>query len=184
MPRYERPMRTFGLILTLGLSSCAEPPHHPGAAPRASLTLTLEVDGAPATSLPRAATCEGGGRAPALRWGALPADAAELLVVVRARSGALHWTAWGIAADQDGLPEGIVAEQAPPLQGINDAGIIGWLPPCRPPSPQDDELWVQIFALNGPLRAPPTTGVAALLQRAEPLIIGQGELRLPVWATP
>lgn len=177
-------MWTFGTLLLFGLSGCANPPAPTQGAPRANLTLTLEVEGVPAMGLPRAATCEGGGRAPALRWGTLPTGTVELLVVVRARSGALHWTAWGIAADQDGLPQGIVAEQAPPLQGINDAGIIGWLPPCRPPSPPDDELWMQVFALNGPLRAPPTTGVDMLLQRAEPLIIGQGELRLPVWATP
>ena len=177
-------MRTVGLLLLCTRLGCASLPPSIPAAPRARLPLSLEVDGAPATHLPRAATCEGGGQAPALRWGAPPKDTAELLLVVRARSGALHWTAWGIPADQDGLPEGIVAEQAPPLQGINDAGIIGWLAPCRPPSPPDDELWVQLFALNGPLRAPPTTGVDALLQRAAPLIIGEGELRLPVWASP
>ena len=175
-------MRTLDqLLLLIGLASCAAPQPPPRGADRAPIRLHVEAEGGEAAALPRAATCEGAGSAPAIGWGPLPAGAVELLLLVRARSGALHWSAWGISADQSGLPAGIVAEQAPPLQGLNEAGIIGWLAPCRPPSPVDDELLMQIIALREPLRAPPTTGVDELLRRAEPLIIGQGELRLPIW---
>ena len=176
------------LVLRIGaaatLTACSAAP--PAATlPPQTIAVAIEgPDRAVATTLPVGATCRGAGRAPGLTWGPPPADARDVLVIAQARSGATHWLVWGLDPDAARLPPGLVAEQAPPLQGVNDAGIIGWLAPCTPPSPSDDLLKIELFVLSSPLLAPPSLDAVALRTRAAPTVIASGEIVLPVWDSP
>lgn len=166
------------------LLGCQAPPAAPLPQPASISALILDDAGAPAARVPASATCVGGGRAPALAWGAPPAGAADVLVVARAAAGPVHWLVWGLDPAAEGLPSGLVAHQAPPLQGINDAGIIGWLPPCQPPSPPEDRLVLDLYVLSAPLLAPPTLGAEAIVARAGPLVIAAGRHNVPMWGAP
>lgn len=123
-------------------------------------------------ALPVDSTCLGAGRSPELRWSGAPLAAQDLLLVVRSGAGVLHWAAWGISPSSGALPAGTPPTQAPPLQGRNDGGVIGWLPPCAPPAAPGERMVGELYALGAPLLAPPTAPVESLMRRAAPLIVG------------
>ncbi len=82
-------------------------------------------------AIPARHTCAGEGVSPALDW-ALAPPAAELALVVRDQDadGFVHWVLTGIdpliqGIGEDGVPEGSV-------EAGNDAGGLGWTPPCPP----------------------------------------------------
>lgn len=82
-------------------------------------------------AIPARHTCAGEGLSPALDW-ALTPPAAELALVVRDQdaAGFVHWVLTGIdpliqGIGEDGVPEGSV-------EAANDAGGLGWTPPCPP----------------------------------------------------
>lgn len=82
-------------------------------------------------AIPARHTCAGEGLSPALDW-ALSPPAAELALVVRDQDadGFVHWVLTGIdpliqGIGEDGVPEGSV-------EAGNDAGGLGWTPPCPP----------------------------------------------------
>jgi Raf kinase inhibitor-like YbhB/YbcL family protein len=83
-------------------------------------------------AIPARFSCDGAKARPALRFGGVPAGAAELaLVVVDPDAGGfVHWTAYGLppatrALASTGLPAGA-------LEGENSTGKNGWTPPCPP----------------------------------------------------
>ena len=83
--------------------------------------------------IPRRHTCEGEDVLPPLAWRGVPEGTGSLALVVDdsdAPGGTFsHWRAWGIAPAAGGLGEG----EAPPSEGRNDFGSVGWRGPCPPP---------------------------------------------------
>jgi phosphatidylethanolamine-binding protein (PEBP) family uncharacterized protein len=157
--------------------ACAESPAPRPDAVGAPPTFAAGIGGG-GSALPAAATCVGAGLSPAVWWSGLPEDTADLLLVLRSSAGALHWAAWSLRPADGGLPAGIPSTQAPPLQGRNAGGVIGWLPPCSPPAAPDERLQGLVYALSEPLLAPPTAELDALLERAAPLTIGVARFEL------
>ena len=162
------------LLVACGAGRSPAPTEGGGSgAPPAPVALSLVIGGG---QLPVDATCRGAGASPGLVWSGLPAETRDLLVEVRSTGGTLHWVLWSILPDSGGLRAGVPPVQAPPLQGLNSAGVVGWLPPCAPPAAPDDQLEIRVLALSQRLLAPPTADIGALRARAAPLTIGEGAL--------
>ena len=122
-------------------------------APVDSGPLLLQTTFADGTPVPRELTCDGAGAAPTLWWSGVPAGTPELaLVVTDADAGDfLHWVVTGIDPAL-----GAVSLTAPPgaIEARNDAGTLGWTPPCPPAGEQHDYLF-SLYALAEPLGLAP-----------------------------
>ena len=114
-----------------------------------TLTSSAFDDGAP---IPRAATCDGADRSPALDWTGAPAGTQALVLVVidpDARDF-VHWVAFDMTGAPDGhLAAGLDASATHPAQGRNGFGKRGYGGPC-PPSGQHHYLFT-LSALDRPL---------------------------------
>jgi Raf kinase inhibitor-like YbhB/YbcL family protein len=130
-----------------GHRQAAAPP-----APRGAATIALRspafADGA---RLPRAVSCQGAGRPPALRWRGVPAAARELALTVEDQDAPggtfVHWTVFGLPPRVSGLPAG---GRLPPGagSGANGAGASGWTPPCPPPGDKPHRYVFTLYALR------------------------------------
>ena len=107
-----------------------------------------------AQRIPRKHTCEGEDVSPPLAWSGMPEGTGSLALVVDdpdAPGGTFtHWRAWGIAAAAGGLGEG----EAPPFEGRNDFGSVGWGGPCPPPGHGPHRYFFRLHALEGELGLP------------------------------
>ena len=97
-----------------------------------TLTSPAFDDGAP---IPRAATCDGADRSPALDWTGAPAGAKALALTVvdpDARDF-VHWVAFDLPGTPDGhLAADLAASASTPGQGRNGFGKRGYGGPCPP----------------------------------------------------
>jgi hypothetical protein len=140
-----------GLAAGLALVGCGG--GHEAATPRARGAATIVLRSADFTDgarLPRAVSCQGAGRPPALSWRGVPRRARELVLAVEdpdAPGGTfVHWTAYGIPVQGRGIvPEGAQLP-AGAGQGENSAGKTGWTPPC-PPSGKPHHYVFTLYAL-------------------------------------
>ena len=73
----------------------------------------------------------------------------------------LHWIAWNISAEANGIPEGSLP--AGSVQGKNIAGQNAYFGPGAPPGPRYHHYVFEIYALNANLDLPNTAGRAELL---------------------
>ena len=151
-----------------------------------------EVDGfvalANGPALPVDHTCHGSGHSPALTWrpDAAPEGTRFLAWVMSSPSG-VSWTAWDAPIELAGVRADFPAAHAPPLQGPNLAGQLGWAPPCPPAATGpvvEDALQMVVYALPSPLAAPPTLPVADLQARLEAHALARTSKRLDIRVTP
>lgn len=113
--------------------------------------LSVQLDGA---ELGEWHTCRGPGISPRIRLGPLDPRVRSLAVVAidpfePGCSFAL-WLAAGIPP-VDLIPPGIPAEGDGPLpciQGMNDAGTLGWRPPCPRQGDPPHQLTLKVYALD------------------------------------
>jgi Raf kinase inhibitor-like YbhB/YbcL family protein len=158
-----------GSTATAGVSPTMTPSPTPTAA-RFRLTSTAFEAGAP---IPRAATCDGVDRSPALAWSGVPAGAAALVLVVDDPDAHefTHWLVLDLPGAANGsLPAGVVGGAAAPQQGRNDFGRVGYGGPC-PPSGTHHYRFT-LIALAAPLALPGHPGgdaVRAALRSAKVL---------------
>jgi Raf kinase inhibitor-like YbhB/YbcL family protein len=130
----------------------ASPPR--SAAPNVIRVRSVFADGG---AIPRAYSCDGAGRPPALRWSGVPARARELVLVVEdpdAPGGTfVHWTAFGIPATASTVPRATPG-------GKNSAGGEGWTPPCPPKGSAPHHYVFTVYALgrSSALRAGASAG--------------------------
>jgi Raf kinase inhibitor-like YbhB/YbcL family protein len=101
--------------------------------------------------IPQKHTCEGEDVSPPLAWSGIPEGTASLALVVDdpdAPSGTFtHWMAWGIDPAAGALGEG----EAPPVEGPNDFGSMGWRGPCPPPGHGPHRYFFRLHALEAEL---------------------------------
>jgi Raf kinase inhibitor-like YbhB/YbcL family protein len=126
-------MRVAAIALVVCLVGCGggeKLKSPPPSVPR-QLTVT-SADFPSGGPIPARFSCDGDKARPALRFGGVPAGAAELaLVVVDPDAGGfVHWTVFGLPGStrelaSTGLPQGA-------REGENSAGDRGWTPPCPP----------------------------------------------------
>jgi Raf kinase inhibitor-like YbhB/YbcL family protein len=83
-------------------------------------------------AIPARFGCTGAGDRPALRFGAIPARAKEvaLLVIDPDAGGFVHWTVYGMAPGTTGIAA--TGLPAGAREGDNSTGATGWTPPCPP----------------------------------------------------
>lgn len=95
----------------------------------------------PNGKIPRAHTCEGADRAPALAWRGAPAGAKSFALVVddpdapdptAPRMTWVHWVLYNLPADATGLPAGGAPLPDGAREGKNDWKRTGWGGPCPP----------------------------------------------------
>ena len=91
-------------------------------------------------------TCWGADVSPPLLWTGVPADTAELAVVVRDldASGFVHWVVSGLPPTTGGLAQGTVPPEA--VQAVNDFGRPGWSGPCPPAGTHNYQFVVYALA--------------------------------------
>jgi Raf kinase inhibitor-like YbhB/YbcL family protein len=126
-------MRRLAVAAVVCLAGCGGGDKLGSPPPAAQRSLTIASPDFPANgAIPARFSCDGAGARPALRFGGVPSDAAELaLIVVDPDAGGfVHWTAYGLPAETrtlgaTGLPHGA-------REGENSAGKSGWTPPCPP----------------------------------------------------
>jgi len=123
-------------------------------------------------ALPASSRCEGG--SPAIQWIGLPPETNSLaltLIEPSPQGPWVHWMAWDIPFDEGSLEDGILATRAPPTQGINSTGSVGYAAPCPAESSRYE---LRIFALSAPLALPPTATWAELGAAIQPRTIAWG----------
>lgn len=166
------------LVLGLGTAACGgddddDSAGSGGGAPADSggiaITSTAFADGEP---IPVEYTCDGDEISPPLTFTGVPADTAELAVVVRDpdADGFVHWVIAGIPADAGGIDEG-----APPAEAVEaDNGFdeLGWAGPCPPEGDHTYEFTV--YALGEPSGLEDGAGAedgAATIEDADPIAV-------------
>ncbi len=114
-----------------------------------------------ARSIPIRFTCDGENVSPAFSWRGAPAQTKSFALIMHdpdapRAGGFTHWVLYNIPATVAELPstlyqEGQVADCG--VQGMNDAGKIGYLGPC-PPSGTHRYL-IRLYALDAELNLKP-----------------------------
>ena len=137
---------------------------------------------------------------PPLDWADVPEGTQSFAVIVHSTESQasdelwIHWVIWNLPADLTGLEEGI--EELETLengarQGLNGAGVVGYLGPCPPPlisrhasvpgggsnPKQEIEKYnFEVYALDTVLDLAPGATRQQLLEAMEGHILGAGEL--------
>ena len=144
----EAPRRAWSRAIALAccqiaIAGCGG---HDAAPPPPAAKARIAMSGIPAT-IPDRYTCRGEGAKPPLRWGAVPRQTRELVLLVTdpdAPGGRfVHWSAFG-------LPPGARVVPVRVREGANSAGKDGWTPPCPPEGDQPHRYVFDLYALKAP----------------------------------
>jgi Raf kinase inhibitor-like YbhB/YbcL family protein len=126
-------MRCLALVALVCLAGCGGGEKLKSPLPSVPRQLTItSPDFSSGGAIPARFSCDGAKARPALRFGGVPAGAAELALVVvdPDADGYVHWTAYGLAPSTRALGGGALPKGA--REGENSAGKDGWTPPCPP----------------------------------------------------
>ena len=92
----------------------------------------------------------------------------------------VHWVIYGIAADTAGMPEDVQkhGQVSDPVavQGVNSFGRIGYGGPYPPRGDRLHQYRFKLYALSGPLSAPPGLTADELMTWMQGKVIVQGQL--------
>jgi Raf kinase inhibitor-like YbhB/YbcL family protein len=159
--------------------------NHPSTSSPASIALWSPafLDGE-AIPIAHAGKGVGEGVSPPLRWSNLPAETAELVLIVEDPDAPLpapsvHLIATGVAPDVSGLPAGALNATADSegLQlhhgRLNRKGYFGPLPP---PGHGSHRYVFQLFALARPVETRETLNRKTLLEAIEGKVVARGRL--------
>jgi Raf kinase inhibitor-like YbhB/YbcL family protein len=134
------------------------------------------------SSIPKAHTCDGADRSPALEWTAAPAGTRSFALLVEdpdAPAGNwVHWVAYDLPATSRALREGVPpAERIPGggLQGANGFRKLGYGGPC-PPSGKPHRYIFRLYALDLMTDLHPGQSQEVLSRAMEGHILGKAEL--------
>jgi Raf kinase inhibitor-like YbhB/YbcL family protein len=131
-------------------SAMDTPTHSPNPT---ALTLASPAFG-DAGPIPREYTCRGQDVSPAVAWHGVPPGTAALVLFVDDPDGRdwVHWIVLDLPGIDGELPRAVSPSAAPPQQGRNDFGRIGYGGPC-PPSGNHHYRFT-LYALAAPLGLP------------------------------
>jgi Raf kinase inhibitor-like YbhB/YbcL family protein len=136
-------------------------------------------------SIPRANTCEGDDRSPALSWSGAPAGTRSFALIVddpdapdpkAPKRVYVHWLLYDLPADVSALPEGVSNSDLPrgSWQLPNDFGRERYGGPCPPVGRH--RYFHKLYALDATLGDLTTRTKAGLLQAMEGHVLAQAEL--------
>lgn len=132
--------------------------------------------------LPPRFTADGQGVSPPLHWSGVPADAAELVLIVEDADPPLprplvHAIAHGLPAQDGGLSEGALSgDHRQVAVGRNSYLRTGWLPPDPPAGHGDHRYVFQLFALRRPAGIGRNPGRRALREAIAGCGLARGRL--------
>ncbi len=143
------------------------------------MTITLtSPDFEDGGQIPTRLTCDGADDTPALHWEGLPADTAEVALLVEdpdAPGGTfVHWVLWGVGATSRELSQGHLPAGA--KSGRNDFGFRGWSGPCPPRGRGEHRYIFTVFALSEPLRLAPGASANDLRRALHSRVLAEGRL--------
>jgi Raf kinase inhibitor-like YbhB/YbcL family protein len=135
--------------------------------------------------IPRAHTCQGADRSPALAWSGVPAGTRSLALIAddpdapdpaAPKMTWVHWVLYDLPPDSTGLPEGARAASLPPgtREGVNDFGGTGYRGPCPPIGRH--RYFFKLFALDAVLPDLGRPSKLALEKAMEPHVLGSAHL--------
>lgn len=136
--------------------------------------------------LPRTYTRDGPGISPPLNLWDVPAEAAELVLVLEDRdaashAGRIHWLLYGLSPDTRYIPEGLVHDPEPQAiqgarQGVNGEGGIGYLSPAPPPDNGAHRYRFRLFACARPLELEPGADMKAVARALGDEVLAEARL--------
>ena len=183
-----RPALGASLAAGLLLAACGGGGDAPPAADSAAeqegvMTFSISSDAfGPDEAIPTRFTCDGQDTSPALAWGKVPDGTQSLALIVddpdAPRGVFTHWVLYDLAAEAQGLPEGVAKAERPDsggIQGSNDFGNIGYGGPCPPPGSPHRYRFV-LYALDGVLGLEPGASKQQVLSAMEGRILGEARL--------
>jgi Raf kinase inhibitor-like YbhB/YbcL family protein len=133
-------------------------------------------DFADGDAVPKRFTCEGDDVSPGLEWGEVPSGTANFALTCEdpdAPGGTfVHWVAWGIDPAPGALPSGA----APPGQGRNDFGGLGYGGPCPPPGHGAHRYIFTLYALTEPVSLPEGISISELRSAIEGKLAAEATL--------
>jgi Raf kinase inhibitor-like YbhB/YbcL family protein len=182
-------VRLLLVPLALLLAGCASPaPQNdstpaPGSAGPLTIASSAFQDGA---TLPKDFTCDGAGTSPPLRIAGVPAEAAEVALVVGDPDAPLpqapqqnftHWAVWHLAP-----VAGVVTFDAgkPPAgarEGQSSGGGNGWTPPCPPQYSTAHRYVFTAYAMRAPLDVPAGATRAQLDAAMQGKVLAQASMQ-------
>jgi Raf kinase inhibitor-like YbhB/YbcL family protein len=132
----------------------------------------------PGGAIPQKYTGEGRDVSPPLRWTGLPEGTREIALIcddpdAPSPEPFVHWVAYGIPADREGLPEG---DARGALEGENDFGDTGYRGPMPPRGHGVHHYHFKVYALDAELGAPAGLTKGRLLETMEGHVLSEGEL--------
>lgn len=131
----------------------------------------------PHQRIPDKHTTEGDDISPALHWSGTPEGTKSFAIVCHDPDAPLvdgftHWVGYGIAAGSERLQEG----EAPPLEGKNSGGEIGYMGPAPPPGHGGHHYYFWVYALDDELDLEPGLSRRELIDRIEDHVIEQARI--------
>lgn len=159
----------LALLAVVGCSAASSP----SPPPPTEIAVRVGSDG----SLQTDHTCFGADHSPMISWdpASLPPSASHMTLRVRSPDGII-WTAWDFPVSTGVLHEAVEAASAPPLQGVNYRGRIGWAGPCPPKGTLgtvvESMVEMEVFATSGAVEAPPSVSAAKVVARARARTVG------------
>jgi Raf kinase inhibitor-like YbhB/YbcL family protein len=134
-----------------------------------------------AGAIPSKFTCDGQDVSPPLTWSGVPEGTISLALIMDdpdAPAGIwVHWVLYGIPASEDGLGEGVPADDVLPdgaRSGLNSWRRSGYGGPCPPGGTH--RYFFRLYALDSVLELSPGATKEALLEAMQGHILGQTEL--------
>ena len=136
-------------------------------------------------AIPARHTCEGEDVSPPLVFGAVPAEAKSLALIVddpdapdpaAPRMDWVHWVLYNLPPGTTSIPQGVGPEQLPAgtLQGLNDWKRTGWGGPCPPIGRH--RYFFRLFALNAAMPDLGSPNRQRLQREMQGHLLGSAEL--------
>ena len=141
--------------------------------PSFSLTSSAFEPGRP---IPARYACDGEDVSPPLLWSEPPRGTSSLAIVVEdpdaPRGTFVHWIGWGLPAELRELPEGV----APPAEGRNGFGSVGYRGPCPPSGHGVHRYFFRLYALSAEPELEPGASAQEFYEAITVLIVDATEL--------
>jgi Raf kinase inhibitor-like YbhB/YbcL family protein len=139
-----------------------------------TVTSSAFADGA---EIPTTFSCDGDDVSPPLAWTGVPADAAQLAMVMDDPydgGSYVHWIVFGMAPSDTDMAEGQVPDDA--LQAENSAGDATYMGPCPPPEDDAHDYRFTVYALDEKLDAKDGAGATEVLDAIKGAAVAKGTL--------
>jgi Raf kinase inhibitor-like YbhB/YbcL family protein len=136
-------------------------------------------------AIPPRYTADGDNISPPLRWSNLPSGTREVVLIADdpdapMREPFVHWVAYRIKPDTEGVPEGVPREPTPALgvgnQGVNSAKNIGYDGPAPPRGHGVHHYRFHVYAVDAAIKPKGKQDKKALLAAMVGHILDEGEL--------